>query len=179
MNPTLSHALIWFPVASLIAVGMELWAALLHGRVWHTWLWRVHRSHHEPRVGRWELNDALALFHAPIAIALILWGCASEPRALREIAFGVGVGMTAFALGYLVVHDGLVHGRLPVQFLNRFKVMRRISRAHRVHHTVASGGRPYGLFFGAWELARASRLKQQHARRPSSGRPRGPIAPPA
>lgn len=155
MTPIVIHALIWLPIATVTAVAMDLWAALLHGRVWHRWLWTVHVSHHVPRRGRFEANDALSILHAPIAMALILWGCASAPAPLREVAFGVGIGMTLFGVAYVVVHDGLVHQRLPVRVLLRLGYFRSVVRAHRVHHATPRGGVPYGFFLGPWELARS------------------------
>lgn len=172
MSPVVAHAVVWLPTAALVAYAMDLWAALLHGRVWHGRLWSIHRSHHEPRRGALELNDWLSLLHAPFAIALILYGCAAEPGVRRELAFGVGVGMTAFGLAYLVVHDGLVHGRLPVPGLSRWRWLRRIASAHRVHHTGRAAGAPYGLFTGPRELERAVRLAR-------AGRPARITAPPA
>ena len=158
----LAHALLWVPIAAVTAVLMDLWAALLHGRIWHAWLWSVHRSHHEPGKGRLEANDALSLLHAPLAIALLLWGCASRPTILREVSFGIGLGMSLFGLAYLVVHDGLVHGRLPVSGLLRIAYLRSVVRAHRAHHMRRPSGPPYGLFFGPRELARAQRLTRLH-----------------
>lgn len=155
MSPTVEHALVWLPCAAVAAVAMDHWAALLHGRVWHGRLWFVHRSHHEPRPGAFERNDWLSLLHAPVAIALVLFGCSADPSVLREVAFGAGVGMTAFGLAYLVVHDGLAHGRLPVGALARVHWLRRIAGAHRVHHDGGAGGAPYGLFTGPRELHRA------------------------
>lgn len=160
----LAHALVWIPVALVVAVAMDVWAALLHGNVWHGWLWAIHRSHHAPHPGsgprpRLEANDALSLLHAPLAIALIVVGCVAEPTVGREIAFGAGVGMSAFGLGYLIVHDGLCHGRLPVGFLLRLRMVRGIVRAHRVHHTGTAGGAPFGFFFGVRELERRARAR--------------------
>jgi len=171
----LSHAAVWLPVAALVAVAMDFWAAFLHGRVWHTWLYPVHRSHHVPRQGTFERNDALSCLHAPLAIALIVYGCQSDAGVTREVAFGVGIGMTAFGLSYLVVHDGLVHGRLPVGFLLRSRYLRGVVRAHRVHHAGTARGTPYGLFFGRWELARAARVRPSQ---PSSGPRPAPSARP-
>ncbi len=121
---------IWLLTVPLVFVAMELWAALLHGRIWHGLLWRVHRSHHRlRRLGeRLEANDALSLLHAPIAITLILYGCRGAEGIAREVAFGVGLGMTLFGIAYLVVHDGMVHGRLPVQGLLRFLELRQRPR---------------------------------------------------
>ena len=152
-------AVVWIPTALTVAVLMDLWAALLHGFVWHGALLFVHRTHHAPRAGRWELNDALSLLHAPLAIALILYGCAAAPSLGRELAYGVGLGMTAFGVAYVVVHDGFVHGRLPVAWLDRFRFFRAVARSHRVHH-LGTGGPPYGLFFGRWELEIAGRRRR-------------------
>ncbi len=164
LDTSLARGLVWVPVALVVAVAMDLWAALLHGRVWHGVLWSVHRSHHAPQEpgapeARLEANDALSLLHAPLAIALILAGCMAEASVARELAFGTGVGMSTFGLGYLVVHDGLCHGRLPVAFLLRLRVFRGIVRAHRVHHTGTSGGAPFGFFFGVRELERRARRR--------------------
>jgi beta-carotene 3-hydroxylase len=175
----LAHALVWVPVALVVAVAMDLWAALLHGKVWHGWLWAIHRSHHAPQPeGGLEANDALSLLHAPLAIALIVVGCVAAPTVARELAFGTGVGMSAFGLGYLVVHDGLCHGRLPVGFLLRLRVFRGIVRAHRVHHTGTSGGAPFGFFFGVRELERRARARAPRlAASPTKERARDAEAP--
>jgi beta-carotene 3-hydroxylase len=157
---------IWIAVALTVAAAMELWAAFLHGRVWHHALWRVHRSHHARRVGRFESNDILSSLHAPIAIALILYGCLGAPGVLREIAFGAGLGMTLFGFAYVIVHDGLVHGRLPVSGLAKIPYFARIREAHLEHH--ARGREPFGLFLGPREIARAARATE-HERAPSRG----------
>lgn len=172
----LANALVWVPVAVVAAMAMDFWAALLHGRVWHAWLWAIHRSHHDPRPhgAHFEANDGLSMLHAPLAIALIVYGCRAAPGIAREIAFGIGIGMTLFGFGYLIVHDGLVHGRFPVRSLLRVRYFRGVVRAHRVHHAGVAGGAPYGLFFGRWELARATRIRRG---RPSTGRAPGSSVP--
>lgn len=149
---------IWIAVALGVGAAMELWAAFLHGRVWHHSLWRVHRSHHIShqgrRSGRFESNDILSSLHAPIAIALILYGCLGAPGVIREIAFGAGIGMTLFGVAYVIVHDGLVHGRLPVAGLAKIPFFANIRAAHLEHH--ARGREPYGLFLGPREIAKAN-----------------------
>ena len=136
-------------IALVTAFAMELWARLLHRSVWHERLWSVHRSHHSRRRGRFERNDLLSFLHAPIATALVMIGCNLHGLAAAA-CLGVGVGMTLFGIAYVVVHDGLVHGRLPVAFLARIPPLRRIRDAHAVHH--ARGAAPYGLFLGPREL---------------------------
>ena len=176
----ISRAAIWIPVALAAAAAMELWARLLHRAFWHGPLYSIHRSHHRRRRGRFELNDALSTLHAPIAVALILYGCESAPGPLREVLFGAGIGMTLFGAAYVVVHDGFVHGRLPLRGLGKLALFARLRDAHRVHH--GRGSAPYGFFLGPQELA-AHRARERtgsvtaparaRGRSPrSSGRPR-------
>lgn len=142
-------------VALVVATLMDLWAMLLHGRVWHTILWPIHRSHHRKRAGIFEHNDALSALHAPIAIVAIVYACGAEPGLATDLIFGAGVGMSLFGVAYFVVHDGLVHGRLRVGALGKIPYLARVRTAHVVHHGKGRGGPPYGLFFGPWELRRA------------------------
>jgi beta-carotene 3-hydroxylase len=135
---------------------MEPWACLLHGKVWHGSLYGIHRSHHTRRTGRFELNDVLSATHAPIAAALIMVGC-NLHGPLAAAIIGAGAGMTVFGVSYVLVHDGLVHRRIPVAFLGKIPWLRGVREAHAVHH--ARGAAPYGLFLGQRELARARRAQ--------------------
>lgn len=145
--------LVGIAIALAVAVVMEHWARFLHGRVWHHSLWRVHRSHHSRRHGRFETNDALSAAHAPIAAGLVMLGC-NLHGVTAALAIGTGAGMTAFGIAYVIVHDGLVHGRLPVSRLARMAWLKAIRDAHATHH--ARGGAPYGFFTGPRELTRSS-----------------------
>jgi beta-carotene 3-hydroxylase len=171
MTDVVAHALVWVPVAVTVGVAMDRWAGWVHRSVWHGWLWSVHASHHRPRTGRFEANDVLAAVHAPPAIALILFGCVARAGVLREAAFGLGVGMTGFAAAYVLVHDGLVHGRLPLRALLRFRWIRAVVRAHGLHHRPGSDGTPYSLFFGPREVAHGKATLKQHAAPRSSAPP--------
>jgi beta-carotene 3-hydroxylase len=145
----MTEALVSIGVALVVAPLMELWSRFLHGRVWHGVLFSVHRSHHRERHGRFEANDLLSVTHAPIAATLIIVGCMRhgiDGAVLR----GIGGGMTLFGVAYVIVHDGFVHGRLPVAWLARFRFFRRVRGAHRIHHR--TGGAPYGLFAGTSEI---------------------------
>jgi len=157
---------IWITAALVVACMMEQWAALLHGRFWHRSLWPLHASHHRKRRGHFEKNDILSALHAPIAIAFILYGCLGAPSILREVLFGVGIGMSIFGVAYLIFHDGFVHRRLPFSFLARVPLFARIRDAHRTHH--ATGREPYGFFLGPQELARARARRAAYATPPAS-----------
>jgi beta-carotene 3-hydroxylase len=126
-------------------VGMEGVAWATHRYLMHGALWCIHRSHHEPRTGWFELNDLFAAYFALPSMALIAagtpgwWGRAVWPPALW-----IGLGMTAYGAIYAMFHDGLVHGRfrspLPL------KLMKRLVQAHRLHHAV--GTRNGAVSFG-------------------------------
>ena len=156
------HVCLRLAVVAITAVAMELWACQLHQRFWHRALWPLHRSHHQPHAGRLEANDWLSLLHAPPAVLLILYGCLAASAWTRDFAFGIGIGMSVFGVAYFVVHDGFIHGRLPLAFLRRSRTFVRLRALHRVHHRRDAA--PYGLFLAAWELraharsSRASRL---------------------
>lgn len=159
-------AILVFGLVALAA--MEPWARVLHGSVWHGALYSIHRSHHTKRVGRFERNDALSGLHAPIAIALVMTGC-NVSGWLGGALIGSGAGMTVFGLAYVLVHDGLVHRRLPLGRMGTWLVqrpyVRRVRDAHRIHH--ATGEAPFGLFLGPYELTKAPRAR---AARPTEAR---------
>ena len=95
------------------------------------------------------------------------------PGPLREVVFGVGIGMTLFGVAYVVVHDGFVHGRLPLRWLGKVPLLARIRDAHRVHH--GRGAAPYGFFLGPQELTAArARDRDDGVIAPARARGRSP-----
>lgn len=156
-------------VAAVVAVLMEPWSRFVHARGWHGPLYWIHRTHHpQERRRTWlELNDVFSLVHAvPAMVALYLGGAVLQ-GASAVLTLGLGLGLTVYGLAYGVVHDGLVHRRLPVGFLERWRYFRRLRAAHEVHHR--DGGPPFGLFRGPQELRRATRKGR---RDPRSAAPR-------
>lgn len=123
---------------------MEVAAALLHRYVMHGWGWRWHESHHRARHGAFEKNDLYAVVFASIAIVLIWFGT----RGYWPLQW-VGAGMTAYGFLYFLVHDGLVHRRLPMRFTPRQGYLRRLYQAHLLHHAVheKEGAVSYGFLF--------------------------------
>jgi beta-carotene 3-hydroxylase len=156
MAPALQNAGLF--LAAL--VGMEGVAWATHRYLMHGPLWCIHRSHHEPRLGRFELNDLFAAYFALPSMALIAagtrgwWGHAVWPPALW-----IGLGMTAYGAIYAMFHDGLVHGRfrspLPL------KLMKRLVQAHRLHHAVATrdGAVSFGFLWAPPVRQLKARLK--------------------
>jgi beta-carotene 3-hydroxylase len=112
------------------AATMELVASGVHRFVMHGFGWHWHRSHHEGSPGRFELNDVYALLFAGLSTALFVVG------AHVPVLWWVGVGMVVYGLGYVLLHDGLVHQRLPFLRPPRSGYLKRLVQAHRLHHAV-------------------------------------------
>ncbi|CAI7928694.1 unnamed protein product, partial [Closterium sp. NIES-54] len=112
------------------AVGMEFWARWAHDALWHGSLWSMHKSHHEPREGAFELNDVFAIINAVPAIALIAYGF-FNPGLVPGLCFGAGLGITVFGMAYMFVHDGLVHRRFPVGPIADVPYLKRVAAAHQ------------------------------------------------
>lgn len=112
---------------------MEGFAYAAHRWVMHGPGWFLHKSHHRPRTGKWELNDLYAAIFAVPSFVLLLggvqlgwWpGCA-----------WIGAGIAAYGAIYFGFHDWIVHQRLPGRFVPRSAYMKRIVQAHRLHHVV-------------------------------------------
>ncbi|KAG1362377.1 Beta-carotene hydroxylase 1, chloroplastic [Cocos nucifera] len=133
------------------AVGMEFWARWAHRALWHASLWHMHKSHHRPRDGPFELNDVFAILNAVPAISLLSFGFFNR-GILPGLCFGAGLGITLFGMAYMFVHDGLVHGRFLVGPIAHVPYFRRVAAAHQIHHGNKFDGVPYGLFLGPKEL---------------------------
>jgi beta-carotene 3-hydroxylase len=131
---------------------MEWWARVMHDRWWHGFLWVFHKSHHRPS-GPIEANDIFPVLHAPLAAGMMIQRAWFEGSLWSEVAFAIGLGATLFGVAYVIVHDGYIHGRLPVGFLDRSAWMRDLRAAHALHHK--HGQVPYGLFLGVQEVRAA------------------------
>ncbi|WP_312319850.1 sterol desaturase family protein [Atlantibacter hermannii] len=118
-------------IVVLSAAAMEAVAAFSHRYIMHGFGWRLHRSHHSPRTGWFELNDLYAVVFAGLAIVLIAVGTAGV-WPLQWI----GAGMTLYGVLYFLVHDGLVHQRWPFHWVPRKGYLKRLWLAHRFHHAV-------------------------------------------
>jgi len=112
---------------------MEGVAWVMHKYVMHGFLWSLHKSHHEPRKGFWELNDAFGLFFAAISIAFMAWSA-----QLGGPLWGlfVGLGIMAYGAVYFLAHDVLVHNRGGWRPNPRKGYLGRLYQAHRLHHAV-------------------------------------------
>jgi beta-carotene 3-hydroxylase len=126
-------ALAFIAIIVLFILLMEGVAWVTHKYVMHGWLWVLHRSHHEPRLGAFERNDWFAVFFSLPSIALIYVGVHHWAPALAA-----GIGILGYGLIYFYFHDVLVHRRIDTGLRPKKGYLARIVQAHRLHHAVES-----------------------------------------
>jgi beta-carotene 3-hydroxylase len=143
---------------------MEAAAWAVHRHVMHGWGWAWHRSHHEPRRGRFETNDLYALVFAGISLLFF-----TLLAGLWPPFWWVGIGTLVYGLLYTLLHDGLVHRRLGFDLTPRRGYLRRLVQAHRLHHAVR--GREGAVSFGFLYAPPVRRLRRRlREQSPSSRR---------
>ena len=124
-------------VAALVL--MEPLTAVLHRVVFHGFGMGWHRSHHAPPRRALEANDLYPVTFGAATIVLLAVGVwVGGGSALVPI----GIGITAYGAAYLVVHDVVIHRRLPWPTIPD-RVGARIRAAHNVHHLYS--GPPFGF----------------------------------
>lgn len=140
-------------VGALLA--MELVAYLSHRYLMHGPLWCLHRSHHVPHTGRLEWNDLFGVIFALPAIVLI-WAGAIETQWMM---LPIGLGMTAYGVIYFLFHDVVVHRRIRVRPVPRSGYLRRIIKAHLMHHRThqRDGAESFGFLYAPAEFRRTPR----------------------
>lgn len=126
-------------VAVATFVLMEPVTALVHRFVFHGFGMGWHRSHHDPPRRAFEANDLFPVVFSAATIAMLSIGIYVGGRS---VLMPVGIGITAYGATYLVVHDVVIHRRLPwLSIPDRFG--RRLRAAHNVHHLYSRA--PYGF----------------------------------
>ena len=149
----------------LATVGaMEGFAYVMHRWVMHGPDWFLHKSHHRPRTGWFELNDLYAVIFAIPSILLLLGGV---HLGWGNWAVWVGAGIAAYGAIYFGFHDIIVHRRIAHRHVPRSAYMKRIVQAHRLHHVVET--RRGAVSFGFIYAPRPEVLKAQLAQRELEG----------
>ena len=149
-----SHLAFCALTAACFTVGMEYYARWAHKESWHNGsLWRIHVTHHSPTKGLFEANDVFGIFNMLLILPVMRWAFLADPVNLGSAGvFGFTVGVSIFGTAYMVVHDGVVHGRFWTGSLGQVDTIRRVAEAHKMHHKTAEMGAPYGMFLGPHEL---------------------------
>jgi len=124
------NTLISIALATIAFVTMEVVAWATHRWIMHGSMWTWHESHHRPRTGPFERNDRFVVIFSLIAVALFAVG--QFVPWLTALACGV----TAYGFAYFMMHDVLVHHRLPFPFRPQEGYLGRLVTAHHLHHAV-------------------------------------------
>lgn len=162
---TLLHLLVF--LAGVAAMEAMTWA--MHRWVMHGPLWCWHRSHHDPdRGASFEPNDLFALVYVALAMALFWIGLDVQWRVLWWMALGV----TAYGLLYVLVHEGLLHRRLHLPLKVRHGYLSRLAQAHLLHHRTRErdGAMAFGFLWAPpeREQPQGQRRGQRHGTRERS-----------
>lgn len=131
---------------------MEWFAWFLHKYVMHGLGWVLHEDHHRPTKTRFEKNDAYSLFFAVIAFSAMLVGALNGYNGW----FFLGLGVTAYGIGYFLFHDVMFHKRIKwLRIRAKSPYMKRIVHAHAVHHQQSSAhqGVSFGFLYASKEYA--------------------------
>ena len=145
----------WLALFIGALVGMELVAYLSHRFLMHGPLWFLHRSHHRAHRGGLDWNDAFGVLVAVPSILCIHLGLVHAQWTLLPI----GLGMTAYGAIYFLFHDVIVHRRLPLRRWPQSAYLRRIIKAHLVHHRThqRDGAESFGFLYAPGKFRERAR----------------------
>ena len=138
---------------------MESVAWATHKYLMHGPLWVLHKSHHRPRQGIFELNDLFAFYFALPSILFIWLGV----NYIQPLLY-VGLGMTAYGAMYFIFHDGIVHRRMGFRYKGKSAYMKQIIQAHWVHHAWNDDEKEGAVSFGFLWARPASVLQEEQRR---------------
>jgi len=110
---------------------MEFVAWFTHKYIMHGILWTWHKSHHTHHNHTFERNDLFGVVFSIPAIGAIILG--AEVPELSFLMY-IGFGITAYGIFYLVFHDIIVHRRVRIRFKAANAYLKRMIRAHYIHH---------------------------------------------
>lgn len=143
ISPGMKLSNILIVVATLLV--MEFAVTLFHKYVMHGIGWGWHQSHHLPgKSARWEKNDLYAVVFASATIGLFAVGGGTD-APLWWVAFGI----TLYGLLYSILHDVLIHRRLPLKWQPKNRYLQRLKTAHHLHHAVRTreGAVSFGFLY--------------------------------
>lgn len=122
---------------------MEFVAWSNHKYLMHGALWMWHKDHHKrdskkakmplnTEANHFEKNDRFLIMYATPAIILLIVGFSMNIPSL----IALGIGITVYGITYFLIHDVIIHERLPLPFLHKMdnRYIRAIRRAHLAHH---------------------------------------------
>lgn len=127
-------------------VGMEGVAWLTHKYIMHGIMWNWHESHHVHHKNLLEKND---LFSVVFGISSTLTIIVGSEFPEYGYLFWIGLGIAIYGIFYFIFHDIIVHRRVKIKYKAKNSYMKRLIKAHYVHHEVHSkeGAEAFGFLY--------------------------------
>ena len=122
---------------------MEFMAWFTHKYIMHGFLWSLHKDHHVVNQNNvFQKNDYFFLIFAIPSIILIFMGYEN-----LTIGLFIGTGIALYGLAYFLIHEVIIHRRLPPPAKTKSKYIKAIRKAHKVHHKNRGkyNGRNFGM----------------------------------
>ena len=127
-------------VATFLFMEFVAWA--VHKYIMHGVLWTLHEDHHVVNHDSFfQKNDYFFLIFAIPSIILIFIG-----HENLTSGFFIGLGIALYGLAYFLIHEVIIHRRLPPPSKTKSKYIKAIRKAHKVHHK--NQGKYNGVNFG-------------------------------
>lgn len=121
---------------------MEFVAWATHKYVMHGFLWNLHKDHHVVDKNKiLQKNDYFFLIFAIPSIILMYYGFNN-----LSIGFFIGLGILLYGMAYFIVHEIIIHRRLPPPTKTKSRYIKAIRKAHKIHHK--NLGKYDGVNFG-------------------------------
>ena len=138
------HILEIFGIILATVIGMEVIAWSSHKFLMHGTLWFIHKTHHTPRHGRFELNDVFGIIFGTASILCILLGI----ETLSPL-FWIGIGISVYGVLYFFAHDIIVHRRVKLGMRMRGRYVEALRTAHLLHHKTVTkdNAEEFGFLF--------------------------------
>ena len=122
---------------------MEFVAWATHKYVMHGFLWCLHKDHHVVnKDNKFQKNDFFFLIFAIPSMILIFIGYEYD-----NLCLFIGLGIALYGFGYFIVHEIIIHQRLPFFKKSNNAYVRSIRMAHKIHHKNLGkhGGTSFGM----------------------------------
>lgn len=125
---------------------MEGMAWFTHKYIMHGIMWNWHESHHVHHKNVLEKNDLFSVVFGVLSTLTIIVG--AEIEAYRPLLW-IGLGIATYGLCYFVFHDIIVHRRIKIKFKTKNIYLKRLIKAHYVHHEVheKEGAEAFGFLY--------------------------------
>ena len=109
---------------------MEFVAWFAHKYIMHGFLWFLHKDHHQvDKNKKFQKNDYFFLIFAIPSIICLAVGAESY-----NYLFFIGLGILLYGLAYFMIHEVIIHRRLPPPSKTKSKYIIAIRKAHKIHH---------------------------------------------